>query len=122
MARVAVGKVEAAGQPGADGRGRPDQPAHAQHQARPVFVADPAADDLEHGVAVEEGGGDPAVFDVAEAEFLAEGDGGGGDVDAVDIGDAVHQAEQQQHDAGRHVTGFFHRFPLSIRIGLLVSC
>src|SRR5262249_27016529 len=69
--------------------------------ARAEWVGDEPAGDLEGEIGPPERAEDEAVVGVGEADLLLDRPRRGRDVDAVDVGDAVHQAEQEQHHRGR---------------------
>jgi len=92
---------ESAGEAGQDRRAGPHQRAEQQGAARAEAVAEPAADDLEHEIGIGEGGKHQAHLGVAEREFALERGGRRADVDAVHVGDEVHQAQQREHFPAR---------------------
>ena len=75
--------------------------ADRQRSPRAESVADPAADDLKQQIGIRERRKDEADLRVGKAEFLAELNRRGADVDAIDIGDEVHQAQQSEHACRR---------------------
>jgi hypothetical protein len=99
--------VDKAGQHRGQG---PDHAAPEQRLAGAEAVAHPTAEHLENQIGIGEGREDQAQLGVAEAELALDLAGGGGDVDPVDIGDEVHQAQQPKHDV-RHAEQALHPNP-----------
>ena len=84
-------------QAGRGGHDRPIGDDGSQHAARAEAIAQPAARHLEQRIGPDEGGEDVAHRDIVEAEFLADLRRRGRDVDAVEISDEVHHADQKQN-------------------------
>ena len=81
-------------------RGRPDRAADQQRQARPKLVAEPAARNLKECVRIGECGDRDAELGVAKPEILLHRRCCRRDVDPIDVGDQVHQADDEQDDIG----------------------
>lgn len=91
-------RQQAGHEAGRDGGERPDQPAPEQGLARPKAVSDPAADYLEQQIGIGKGREYQPELRVAQTEFFLDFTGRRADVDPVDIGDEVHDAQHRQHD------------------------
>ena len=82
------------------GRCRHDRPKtdHAgKHAAGTEPVAQPAAGDLKQRVGPGEGAEDDAHRHLVEAELFADLRRCGRNIDAVEVGDEIHHADQQKH-------------------------
>ncbi len=85
-------RSEPAGKAGQDGGQRPNCAAADQGALGAETVAHPAADDLKHEVRIREGRKDQANLSMRKLELLTEAGCCGTDVDAVKVGNEVHDA------------------------------
>ena len=70
---------------------------HRQHSTRSEPIRQPAADDLHPGVGIGECGKDEPELNRRQAELVPQGRCGHRDVHPIDVGDEIHQAQQEQH-------------------------
>ena len=82
---------------GQDGRGRPQQAQDREHQARAEPIRQPAAGNLHGGVRIGERREDEPELGGRQPQLLPHRRSGHRDVHAIDVGDEVHQAEDEQH-------------------------
>src|SRR5674476_1707743 len=79
---------------GRSGRRRHDRPIannDRQNVPRPEPIAEPAAGNLKHSVGLDKGAEDHAHRYLVEPEFLADDGRRGRDIDAIEVGNQVHQ-------------------------------
>jgi len=81
-----------------NGGAGPNAAAHDERPACAKSVADPTADDLKNQIRVGKRGKYQANFSLIEIEILCEPHCGGADVDTIQVGDEVHEAQQPQDD------------------------
>ena len=72
----------------------------AHSQERMARRKEQRIDDLEQQIGISKGREHQTKLGVAQAEFFLNFAGGRADVDPVDIGNEVHDAEHRQHDMG----------------------
>ena len=92
---------QAAGEAGEDRGRRPDQAAEKQRPPRTEAIADPAAENLEHQIRITERRLQEAQLYVRERQLPPDRVGGGGNVDAIDVRDQIHHAQEPEDDGGR---------------------
>jgi hypothetical protein len=85
---------EPAREAGEDRGRRPNYAAQKERKPRPPFVAKPTAEYLEQRIRIGECGKDQPELGIAEAEFTLDRRCCRRDVHSVDIGDEIHQTQQ----------------------------
>ncbi len=99
-----------------------------ENVARAEAIAEPTAGNLKHGVGPSESTEDHTHCDLVETKLLADHGSCGRDVDAVEIGNEVHQADKDQDVPTAHAAArcrLFHIVPLPSRLleaALLSAC
>ncbi len=111
--REALGESASAG-----GRHAPDQTAEEERAARPETIADPAAEHLKQQIGIGEGRKHKAKLGIRQLQFALDGRRGGADIDAIDVGNEIHDAKKREH----HMRRFELRSHLSLPNLRLLAC
>src|SRR6185312_15806037 len=88
-------------QPGHDGSCSPDKPAHGQRAPGAKPVAYPPSRNLKAQIRPAERGKNPTQLKCVEVQFLLKDWARSVHVDAVNVGERVHQAHHPKHIVGR---------------------
>ena len=91
---------EAASESGEESCYSPDDGGDGEGEAGTVAIADRSTNDLEDQIRVGEGGEDESDLGAGEMELVLEDGGSSADVNAIDVGDRVHEADEGEYGSG----------------------